>query len=137
MKKPKCGVSKNNYDRKLPNGRYSKIHEKLFKKLVSSAPIEGQSFKNTIISEKNACFHALIFYLQLSVTAVTCTVGKNIPLFAIAPYKFDLLNSLRFIFFADWSEFQKTQHKIITYHSLIDLFDQCENAVLARGHDFN
>jgi len=27
--KTKCGVSKNNYDQKLPNGRYSKTHEKL------------------------------------------------------------------------------------------------------------
>jgi len=30
MKKTKFGVLKNNYDQKLPNGRYSKTHEKLF-----------------------------------------------------------------------------------------------------------
>jgi len=39
-----------------------------------------------------------------------------------------------FISFSLWSEFQKTQHILLI--SLIDLFDQCENAVLAREHDF-
>src|SRR6218665_2551652 len=31
VEKPKCEVSKNNYNRKFPNGRYSKNHEKLLK----------------------------------------------------------------------------------------------------------
>ena len=42
--KTKFGVL-NNYDQKLPNGRYSKTHEKLLKIIVYSSPNRGPKFK--------------------------------------------------------------------------------------------
>src|SRR6218665_372489 len=43
-------------------------------------------------------------------------VSADIPLFAIVPHTFDLLSSLRFIFFAEWSEFQMTQYMLLITH---------------------
>jgi len=48
------------------------------------------------------------------------------------PYTFDLLSLIYFVLFSLWSEFQ-TPYKY--YLALIDLFDQCENSVLAKEHD--
>jgi len=73
--KTKCGVSKNNYDRRLPNGRYSKTHEKLKKILVSSASNRGPKFQKYDFFEKNACLALICICSYL--TVVACTVGKN------------------------------------------------------------
>ena len=55
-------------------------------------------------------------------------VSADILLFAIVHYTSDLLCSLRFIFFV-----VRISKDVITHCC----FDQCENAVLAREHDFN
>ena len=61
---------------------------------------------------------------------MSLVVSADILVFAIVPYTFDLLCSLPLIFFVVRISKPNTY-----YLALIDLFDQCENSVLAREHD--
>jgi len=61
VKKTKVGSLINNSDLKLPNGRYSKKHKKVFKNISP----EGQSFKKYDFSDKNYGFPAPTIYMQL------------------------------------------------------------------------
>src|SRR6218665_1551073 len=75
--KTKFGVSKKNYDRKLPNGRYPKTHEKLFKNISVFHPYyRAKISKNTILSRKRLVF-MLLFFISSYLPALACTVGKN------------------------------------------------------------
>jgi len=76
VKKIKFRPLKNNYDRKLPNGRYSKTHKKLLKNISVFAPNRESKFQNVRFLKKNSCFLALIFICNY-LTAMQYTVEMN------------------------------------------------------------